>query len=403
MSSLLARARATSRQAVATRVAIVAFFGQLYFFVPVMTPYLQLKGLSLAQIAGMQTTLMLSMMALEIPTGVLADRVGHRRSYQISLAMAALGELLTLLAGSYPAFLLAQIVSGTGFAFGSGSMDAYLYDSLPATNRTAAMQRARGLVGAALQAASLVAYGVSALITRQLTSTQMRITLWLDVIFVTLAALLAFLILHEPAREAAAVRPSSLALFRAGWHAVRANPALQRLVLLSTFTNAFSAHLLIFYQAYFLQAGVRPIWLGAGLAAASGLAIFTQLHAWRLAAWIGNRRAVILAAGIPGLLYLLMAATAHAPVLAVTLFIIQWAAIQLITPLMSGLSNAVIPEEARATTLSLINGIATMYVAIGGVALGWLGERSVSLTFLVPGVIICVMTALLRPPAVSSA
>lgn len=381
-------------------VALIAFFGQLYFFVPVMTPYLQAKGLSLAQIAGMQTMLMVSMLAMEIPTGVLADRLGHRRSYQISMAMAALGELITLLADTYPEFILGQFVAGTGFAFASGSVDALVYESLPQKNRTVGMQRAKGMIGAATQLAALLAYSVGGWLTRELTFENMRLTLKLDVVFVGFAAILA-LLLREPVREVIAERIRSLDLLRSGWRNVRTSPHLKRLMLLNIATNAFVPHLLIFYQEYFLVSHVAPIWLGLGLALGSGVAFFTQLHAWRLSSWLGDRKAMLVATGVPGVLYLLMAIVTD-PILAVVLFIVQWGMVQVAIPLFSGLYNEHIEEGARATSLSLVSGVVTIYISIGGVVLGWLAEISLAMMFAILGGVIVIGAILVRPLPTSS-
>ncbi len=376
-------------------IALISFFGQLYFFVPVMTPYLQGKGLSLAQIAGMQTMLMVSMLVMEVPTGVLADRLGHRRSYQISLFMAAMGEIVTLLANNYSEFMFGQFVAGTGFAFASGSVDALLYESLPKADRTVGMQRAKGMLGAAIQAASLVAYSIGGWLTRELTYENMRFTLKLDVVFVGFAAVLA-LLLREPVREIVAERMRSLDLLKFGWGNLRNSPPLQRLIVLSIATNAFVPHLLIFYQEYFLTSSVAPVWLGMGLALGSGVAFFTQLHAWRLSTWLGNRRALLVATGVPGLLYLAMAMFTH-PVVAVVLFIAQWGMVQVAQPLFSGLYNEHIEEGARATTLSLISGVVTIYISVGGVILGWLAGINLSMMFVILGAIIIAGAVLVRP------
>ena len=376
-------------------VAIISFFAQLYFFVPVMTPYLQGKGLSLAQIAGMQTILMVTQLVMELPTGVLADRFGHRRSYQIALAMAVTGEAITLLAESYPHFILGQVVAGTGFAFASGSVDALVYESLPPEGRTVGMQRAKGRIGASMQLASIFAYGTGAWITRELTMENMRFALKLDVVGVGMSVVLA-LLLREPGRQVVTHRADSLALIRTGWRTLRGNGELQQLVLISIVTNAFVAHLLIFYQDYFLQTEVAPIWLGLGLSLGSVAAFFTQLHAWRLPAVLGNRQALLIATGLPGVLYLLMAVIQQ-PAFAVMLFVVQWGVVQLSLPLFSGLFNAHIEENARATSLSLINGVVTVYIGIGGVVLGWLAGQSLSLMFGILGMVILVGTVLIRP------
>ena len=341
-------------------VALISFFAQLYFFVPVMTPYLQAKGLSLAQIAGMQTALMVTQLVMELPTGVLADRMGHRRSYQVALVLATLGELVTLLANTYPEFMLGQVVAGTGFAFASGSVDALVYESLPPDDRTLGMQKAKGQIGAAMQLASLFAYSVGGFITRELTMERMRLTLKMDVVGVGMSVVLA-LLLRDPVRHVLDQRHGSVDLVRTGWRTLTRSHELRRLVLISIVTNAFVAHLLIFYQDYFIRAGVSPIWLGLGLALGSGVAFFTQLHAWRLPAVLGTRRGLIVATGLPGLLYILMALMDQ-PAIAVVLFIAQWGVVQLAIPLFAGLFNAHLEESARATSLSLINGIVTVYI-----------------------------------------
>ncbi|MGI8403563.1 MAG: hypothetical protein ACR2OE_02120, partial [Thermomicrobiales bacterium] len=161
---------------------------------------------------------------------------------------------------------------------------------------------------------------------------------------------------------------------------IRHNKRLQRVMLLSLVANAFGAHLLVFYQDYFLQAGVSGHWFGLALSLGSVVAIGTQLVAWRMIPLLGTRWAMILATGIPGVLYLLMALNHH-PGLAVLLFIVQWGAVQLSGPLFSGLFNEHLEDGARATSLSLISGLVTVYVGAMGIFLGWLAGRSLPLMF----------------------
>jgi MFS family permease len=350
----------------------------------------------MAQIAGMQTVLLWAMLVMEVPTGVLADKLGHRTSYTIALVLAAAGEGIVLLASDYSGFLIAQLVSGTGFAFASGSVSAIVYESLPEDERPARMQRAWGRIGAATHAASLVAYSVSGWVTADLSMQRMRITLVMGMIAVGIGALLSlFLHVNRPVELTA--RPAILGLLRTGWRSVRHNPALRRLILFSLVTNTFTAHLLVFYQQYFLDSGVPGAWFGLGLGLGSLVAILTQFHAWRLVPWFGSNRALLIGAAVPAVLYLLMAATLN-PLLAVVLFVLQWGAVHLPGPLFTGLFNKHVGDSARATSLSLINGITTIYVGAAGIALGWLSGRSLPLTFIVIGSVALIGCVLLRDP-----
>jgi len=375
-------------------VGLISFFGQLYFFVPVMTPYLLQRHLTIAEIAGLQTMLMVAMLAMEVPTGIVADRLGHVWSYRIGLIVLAGGEFLFLFARDYPAFLLIQVITGTGFAFGSGSVDAIVYDALPEGDRLTAMQKAKGFLGAATQMGSVVAYSIGGVIAADLTIPRMTVTIVLGAVAVSTAAALSFG-LREAPHVAARVRPNSRRVLGTAVRAIWTNRGLLRIVALAIATCSFGAHLLVFYQQYFLQTGVPGLWFGLGLSLASVAVVLSQLHAWRLPARLGNGRSMLLATGLPGLLYLAMAWNDRAW-LAVALFVAQWGAMHLSGPLFSGLYNVHLPDEARATSLSVINAVVTVYVGIGGVVLGSLAEWSLPWTFAILGVAILAGAAAIR-------
>ncbi len=375
-------------------IAVISFFGQLYFFVPVITPYLLQRNLTIAEIAGLQTALLLTQLVMELPTGVVADRLGHAWSYRLALATLVTGEVVFLFSRDYPAFLAAQIVTGTGYAFASGSVDALIYESLPEGDRTSGMQRARGLIGAATHAASVVAYSIGGVITASLTIPRMTVTIAMGIGALSIATLLSLLLRERP-RLPHVTQMASMGLIRQAWSVVRSNRAVQRLLLLSLATNAFGAHLLVFYQQYFLDTGVPGVWFGLALSLGSIVAIAAQLYAWRLSAALGNGRALGIATILPGLLYLAMAAGTH-PALAVGLFIVQWGAIHLAGPLFSGLFNAHLPDEARATSLSLINALVTVYIGSMGLLLGWLAGRSLPAAFALIGIVVIGGSLLIR-------
>lgn len=375
-------------------VAIISFFGQLYFFVPVMTPYLLQRNLSIAEIAGLQTMLLITGLVMEIPTGVIADRVGHVWSYRIALLVLTAGELMFLFARDYPAFLLVQAVTGTGYAFASGSVDAILYDSLPEGDRTSGMQRAKGFIGAATQTGSVVAYSIGGVITADLTLSRMTICIVLGVLALATATAISFG-LREADRPVDIARPTSRAILGTAWRAIAGNRDLRWIILCSLVTCGFGAHLLVFYQQYFLETGVPGLWFGLGLSVASVVVVFGQLHAWRLPVALGTTRSLVLATGLPGVLYLAMAGNTS-PVLAVILFALLWGSLHLAGPLFSGLFNAHLPDDARATGLSLISAGVTIYIGAGGVLLGWLAGRSLPLTFGLVGVVILAGAILIR-------
>jgi MFS family permease len=113
-----------------TKLSLVYFFSTLYFYIPVGTLYLQGKGLNYVQINSLWGIIVGTMFLAEIPTGVIADRMGHKRAVNVALGLQVLGEVIYVFSRGYGAFVLAAVMGGMGFAFASGCVEALVYDSL---------------------------------------------------------------------------------------------------------------------------------------------------------------------------------------------------------------------------------------------------------------------------------
>ncbi|MEX2985684.1 MFS transporter [Streptomyces sp. C36] len=92
--------------------------------------YLARQGFSAAQIALLQTLLYIISALAEIPTGLIADRVGRRASIvigQVVIAGCLVGQV-TL--SGFPSFVALFALQGIGMACVSGADTALLYDLL---------------------------------------------------------------------------------------------------------------------------------------------------------------------------------------------------------------------------------------------------------------------------------
>ena len=101
------------------------------------TLFLLDAGLSNAQAFAANAFFTVGMIIFEIPTGVVADTAGRRRSYQLgTLTLAGSTALywgLWVVHGPFWAWALVSVLLGLGFTFFSGAVDAWLVDALAAT------------------------------------------------------------------------------------------------------------------------------------------------------------------------------------------------------------------------------------------------------------------------------
>jgi MFS family permease len=94
------------------------------------TPTLFSIGLSLPQITLVNAVFWLTIVIMEIPTGLLADGKSRRFSVSCGVAANVLGYALYANAHGFWGAILAEVVAGIGSAFISGALSAWLTDSL---------------------------------------------------------------------------------------------------------------------------------------------------------------------------------------------------------------------------------------------------------------------------------
>jgi MFS family permease len=137
------------------KLAIVTFFSNLYFYNHIGTLYQQTRGLNLLEVSSIWSIILCTIFLAEVPTGVLADKVGRKWSVVMALLLQTIGEFLYFFASNYFTFVLIAILAGVGYAFLSGANEALVYDSLPEKDRKNEMKKSMGMIGSSYQLAFL--------------------------------------------------------------------------------------------------------------------------------------------------------------------------------------------------------------------------------------------------------
>jgi MFS family permease len=128
----------------------------------VITP--EARGLSLGAIGVVFAVHSAVAIALEVPSGALADLVGRRRVLLGGAALTAVSLLIFAAAESVPAFMASAALLAAGRALISGSLEAWYVDSLrlldPAAPLSHGLSRGAAAEGVAMAVGSLVAGGL---------------------------------------------------------------------------------------------------------------------------------------------------------------------------------------------------------------------------------------------------
>ena len=331
------------------------FFIRMLIIGPVLTPYMLSKGLSYSQIMLLQSLSAISVVAFEVPTGAVADKVSRRLSLALSGVFIGIGLLLYILFESFHVFALAEILFGLGMTFSSGADSAILYESLAKLERTGDYQKITG------RAASYVfiGQGIGSVISSLLYKLNPDIPFWASVASALIAALVAIGFVEtkrqksEHGYQTHILRSLSISL---------KTPHILWAVLFACIMGFAFRTAYWLYEPYFKRVHIDVAWFGAiffcynMIAAASAKYLLDRLSS-------RNPRTVLLSLGI------LLAVSYLLPVLfvfpwAIALIGLQQIVRGLYRPTMEFYINRQIKDEYRATVISIVSLAASLCFAV---------------------------------------
>lgn len=114
------------------------------FTTPIWILFVRAQGLSWAQIGLLDSVWWLGLVAGEVPTGYLGDRVGRRNSMLASSVIVAVSTVAMGLSTTFLALASVYVLWAVGQTFRTGSDDAWLYDILQEQDATSLFSRIRG-------------------------------------------------------------------------------------------------------------------------------------------------------------------------------------------------------------------------------------------------------------------
>ena len=131
----------------------IALLQGMVFYGPIATLYRQAQGMTIAQITLMESISLALCILLEVPWGVLADKLGYKRTMVVCCFLYFLSKLVFWQATSFGGFLLERVLLSVVCAGLSGVDTSILYLSAGGQDR----QRIFGLYNSLQTAGLLIA------------------------------------------------------------------------------------------------------------------------------------------------------------------------------------------------------------------------------------------------------
>jgi MFS family permease len=280
-----------------------SFFDQFMIVIALWVPYLATQGIDMRQFMELQAVFAAVILCGEVPSGLLSDLWGRKRTLLLGSALKAVSFSLLPLWSSYEGFLCYHVTMGIALSMISGGDIALLYDSSLAAggekSRTTVIfgnQRLAAQMGTTL----------SALLGSMIVTLSYGHLLWANAILGWIPVLLVLSVTEPPASFE---RPKKWAQdLKEVLSATLVRDTATRLVFLNLVAGGTGGLVMIWVnQRYWQESGVPLAWFGV-LSAGYGLLLGFAARSASLGAKRYGRRPLLTAAGmLPVIAYFGMA------------------------------------------------------------------------------------------------
>ena len=342
-------------------------FANMAFWLPIYTIFFLTRSLDYTSILLLYAVDKAVQVALEIPSGILADRWGRKPVLMLSSAMQVIGFLLIAFGNGFLWYLVGMVFHGAALAMISGSDSAFIYDTLLAANRQAEFKKIEGRA----YMYSLIGGGMGGLLGGVLATKDLA----LPFVMTAFASFLAFLVMAtaiEPPKKGK--RPGLKTMIADVSGVIRKNKAVKAIIL---FASVLIGLLLVnhkFSQPYLQRAGVNIELFGVIYFIWLAFAALSSRYSEKVEKFLGFKLYFLILPLLTGgsLIYLGI----YQDMAGIGLIIIHQFAWGSLRPQMNQIINREAATSMRATLLSVIGfGSSIVYIIAAPVA-GYFADKN---------------------------
>lgn len=362
----------------------IAFLQGMVFYGAVATLYRQAAGLNMFQITLIESISLAISVAMELPWGILAEKIGYRNTMVACNILYLLSKIVFWQADGFGMFLLERILLSITIAGLSGVDSSVLYLSCEG----AYAQKAFGIYDSLGTAGLMTAAGIYSLFLRG----NYKKAAFFTIVTYALAAGAAFF-LQEVKEEKPTQKDSPIREF---WVILKDMVHKKELLLfvvgVALFSECHQTITVFLNQLQYVKCGMADSSIGWVYVLVTGAGLLSSRSS-SFCGRYGKRRSglILLIAGAGACLLLAVTENPFLSVLAILLLRITYS---LFMPLSKLLENQFVTHPNRATALS-INAVLMDGVAIGtNLIFGKAADASLSLSFII-AMVFCIAAIVL--------
>ncbi len=366
---------------------IFNFLKNVQFFGAVAVPFFLYRAqLDYVRMFTLEAVFSVSMMLMEIPTGIVADRWGRRTSLMLGSVTLGAGFFCIALTQSFALLALAEVVAAAGLTLITGADRALLYECVRDAGKEEQSEKIFARYDAAGTTALLISFPLGTLFVG---SGLVPYTTALAMVFaVTGIGIATAALAVLPVTERARVHHGESFLRDGidGFLFIFRHAKLRGFSINYAVISSLTFFMFWMYQSLLIENNVMVSWYGFIASGFNAAAMLLLALTGPIKKRFGVRWTLFLTSFIPGLLYI--GAGVFPGILTAFVAIFGVTSLRLFrSPFLNALMNRQIADTSRATVLSGISMLERVLTAMLYPVVGILTDRSLNLTLVFLGVL----------------
>lgn len=359
---------------------------------PIVVLFYQSNSMGMHDIFVLKAIYSVAIVAMEIPSGWMADVWGRKKTLILGSIFGSLGFLIYSFSFGFWAFAVAEIILGIGHSFVSGADSALLYDSLKADQKTDKYIREEGRITSVGNFAEAIA-GVAA---GFLAAISLRTPFYFQ-FAVAAIAIPAALTMTEPKIHSKEHIHSIRQLFNNIKSTFLKDQNLRISILISSVTGTATLTFAWLVQPFFEAVGLPVEMFGIFWTALNLTVGVSSVFAHKVAGFFGRKWSLLIVIVLLASGYVFSGISIS--YVGFAFLFLFYLVRGIATPIFKNYINAFTASEVRATMLSVRNFLIRIVFAGIGPLLGWITDNiGLDRAFIFAGVIYLVSSLVIVLP-----
>jgi len=359
---------------------------------PIVVLFYQSNDMGMHEIFVLKAIYSIAIVAMEIPSGWMADVWGRKKTLILGSILGSGGFLLYSFSYGFWAFAVAEIILGIGHSFVSGADSAMLYDSLKAEKKSEKYIREEGKITSVGNFAEAIAGVVGGF----LATISLRTPFYFQFAVAAIAIPAAFTMV-EPKIHAIEQSHSIKRLVQNIRNTFVSDQNLRISILLSAITGTATLTFAWFVQPFFKAINLPVEMFGIFWTALNLTVGISSAFAYKVTDFLGRKWSILSVIILLSAGYFLSGLVISYYGLA--FLFIFYLVRGIATPIFKNYINEYTGSEVRATMLSVRNFIIRIVFAGIGPLLGWITDNAgLNKAFLLAGILYLVSSLIVIFP-----